>query len=289
MSVKKDKIFNADKYASSLLKKHFQIKVKPKNMEKFYFNSSNRNITDYLYKMIQIVESPDMKNNFKINEYNLEISDYIDKSVLEIDETEWKYQYEHKTITYQDTYDFLYLPEKFISFNVDKQTRGLTQYNEGVLISARHYIHNIILNKLLKYLDKKIPRLLITTYTEEENGMTGMNFTNKCGGYEKEYDIVYKYILKNIYDLNDSILDNIENIGDFTFLKRDKQMSSIIDNNYYIVGGKEAASQIKFNNFLADFDKLEQPYGIIEKIIKKVFSKHKKIIDNKIDNFNLKY
>jgi len=284
----KEKTFNADKYASALLKKHFKIKVKPKNMEKFYFNSDNRSITAYLYKMIQIMESPDMLNNFKINEYNLEISDYIYKSILEIDETEWKYQHKHKTITYQDNYDFLYLPEKFISFNVDKNTRGLTQYNEGVLISARHYIHNIVLNKLLKYLDKRIPRLLITTYAEEKNGMTSMNFTNKCGGYEKEYEIIYKYILNSIHDINHNILNNIEDIGDFTFTKRDKQMSSIIDNNYYIVGGKEAANQIKFNNFLSDFDRLEQPYGIIEKIIKKVFSKHKKVIDNKINDFNLK-
>jgi len=285
----KNKKFNADKYASKLLTKHFNIKVKPKNMEKFYMKSSNKKITAYLYKKIQIKESPDMLNNFKINEYNLEITDYIDKSILDIDETEWKYQHEHKTITYQDSYKFLYLPEKFISFNAKNKHYSLPSYNEGVLISARHYIHNKVLDMMFLYLETKIPRLLITTHTKLENGMTSMDFTNKCGGYEKEYEEIYSYIINSIYELNTDIITSLEKIDSFTFVKHNKGMSSIIENNYFIIGGKEAAKQIKFNNFIEDFEKLEQPYGIIKKIIKKVLSKYKKEIDMRIDSFNITY
>jgi len=209
----------------------------------------------------------------------------LNKTLFEIDKKDWLYQYSHNTTVPE--YNILYLPDfMFEAYYKTKYSSLGREYVFGNITSARHYIQEKVEYKLNNYLDKRIPSILKVKSKKLKNDNFLMNFERVANGLEEEYEICFNYLLHSLYHEIEEIFKEkyLNDIKDKTFRHvQDPVISFDSPITEFIIGDIEAAKKIKIKSFFQDFEKLEQPYGVIKEIIKKIYKELKPKLKEKID------
>lgn len=289
------------------------IKKNYKNKSKKWIKKKENKLT-YLYnKYSTKILGKNIKNNFVFNEIghldkNKSIFDF--KNLLE--ETEkWKeFQNEHllkdfkgnpltgkalergKKIIINNNRN-LYLYGDWIRYFDKSFTEEIFYY--GILISLYSYIFDKMDEYWNKLVNKKIPNLLYKPYNEplfkkcEDNPKhsTMYDFETRAFGKEEELKKIKDFWNNKGSDLiSDYITEIIKPYKNTTF-----RISNLKDKydptSWDIIGGKEAAEHIKFDNYLETLTELEQSNQIVKNLIKECKKYLKKEIFKKYDKTNI--
>ena len=214
-------------------------------------------------------------------------SEIPDITLLEWDEKEYLYQLEHG-MWLKNEYDRLHLNGTWFR-GIARNFIGREILIYGIASGVANYVRDEVVEMLSKYLDKKVPCDYFREFGEELFKKIGKrSFTldhneRRCGGKEdlrRRLDFVMLYLYDQIAD--DALYESAK-LGGYTFKIPLKEKGSRYSESYhYLIGCKVAAEKIRLHSFFEDFARLEQPSGLVDQIVKKVYKKHKKILKNLI-------
>jgi hypothetical protein len=235
------------------------------------------------YKLNEIVQKEYGKEEFDyltLNEPGSDTNSAFEyKSLKEWDFEDWKFQKEHKTIV-PESYDYLYMPGIWFRA-LEINDFGKRRLTYGQLESARSFCFLKVLEKLDKKLDKEIPFLYSREYGVgmfskiENSEYSSLNIGQKrCGGREKEREILEKKLKKYHEQIEKDVLELLKPYDGYTFRKVSDQ--PIYDHlDYFIFGGFNAAENTGFKSFFTDFYSMQQPVELLDIIIKSIYKKYK--------------
>jgi hypothetical protein len=210
------------------------------------------------------------------------------KNLKEWDIKEWKFQKKYNPDLFKE-YNKLYMIGSW--FRIYSKRLYFLKKKEliyGQLESATSFITNEVTEKLNDYLNKTIPNEYYTPFNKtmfekknkDDKFYTMSDSILRAGGKEKEYLYFRKLINECYYDIEKEVLNELKNYEGCTFRKlSDKK----IDLDFFLIGGITAAENITFKNFMFKFHEYEQPFGIIENIIEKMYLFFKNYIFEKDD------
>lgn len=166
---------------------------------------------------------------------------------------------------------------------LEKQTYGKRKLVYGSLESANSYVFSAILDRLEEEVSKEIPILIVQKNRERDKktGLIRVEIETRTGGRDKELAELNKRREEAQEDIFEDVLEELKGMENWTFKKEEEPDRKDELNYHYIIGGIEAAREISFRNFLKEFEKREQPIGILDNIIEKLFKEYrKKIFDD---------
>jgi len=299
-----------EKYLKKFLLKTNKIK-KHKNYTKEKIDEIFDNLSEYeKYKTNEyiLLKTEDKEKDYlycsEIGRIDKEKTIFDYKNVLEWDKKWWQFQKDSISEenlsgknqkkwfkTNYKKYNTLYMIGEWFRWIEkedfdNKSSKGHMVY--GTLISLNSYIVTEVSEFIDKKIDKKYPNMFYKKYRKpmfkkikDSKFSTMEKLKIRAGGYEKELEVLKKLKRKNFYKIEKLILKSIEKYSNYTFTKwtyEEYKKSEKIENGIknMIFGGKKAAEKINYNTFLDDFYKLEQPFGIVEKLIKKINKKIEK-------------
>jgi hypothetical protein len=200
-------------------------------------------------------------------------------------ETKYKKWYE---VNYKE-YNTLYMQGEWFRWIEEEiccsETNETMYY--GILEGLKSYIVTEITERIDKWINKKIPNQSYKPYQEDlfketDDGMYEMaKMEIRAGGKEKQLELLKEIYRENFPEIEEEIIIKIKPYENYTFsiIKYDEfKKEETIENalKYIIIGGLEAAKNISFKSLLKDTYKLEQPYGIVENLIERIWKEVKK-------------
>jgi len=152
-------------------------------------------------------------------------------------------------------------------------------------------LYGYIIREISEFIDKEIdkiyPNFLYKPYNEKtfkkikgSKYSTMYDFQTRAAGKEKELEKLKENYRNNFYKIEKEIENRIKPFSEYTFtnITYDYGKEKVENHmKHMIIGGISAAKKIRFKHFLKDFYEKEQPYGVVENIIKNL----KKEIKNK--------
>jgi hypothetical protein len=195
---------------------------------------------------------------------NLEGVDFLNKIKIE------KNINNEKNIElYGENYDKLYLYATWIRWIESNRI----EY--GAISSIEDLIREKIEKKSSKWIDKKIPNLIISKFNKiKDSKYTSLDLETRANGKEKEYE----KIKANLYEFQSSFVkliydDVINELKDKVFVKETYDNQDPFTTIY--IPDLETSKKISTKNFMNDIELMKQPFGVVKNTLRKIMKKYK--------------